>query len=123
MNGYTISECSLTAITESGTFSVNYVAEGAAPHTVMLKVNGEEYGTASLSKTGEVQEGTQVTLTATPNTSSDSVVAYYVDSVEITGATLSDNTFTVGSEPVEVTVTFKACSITAKSDVAIAVNG
>ena len=96
--------------TKSETWTVEYQEASKPTYNVTLTTVGGEFGTASLSASGEQYENTEVTLTAAPSANG------YIADVSITGAELSlsdfdanrgkTGTFTVGTSEITVTVTF-----------------
>ena len=121
VDGYTAN--AVTVPSTSGTLNVSYVSNEAPKHDVTLNVVNGEFGSAELSESGQVSEKTDVIITATPKTSTESNVSYYIASIEVNGATLNGNTFTVGEEDVTVTVTFGKKELTGNTSVEVAVNG
>lgn len=118
MDGYNTPTASGVGVTpeSSGTLKVTYTSAEAAKRNVELKVEGGGYGSATLSESGAVPEETIITITATPSTA-----AGYVESVTLNGEEyvtadavnkgsfanrVYTGEFTVGTEAVEVVVTF-----------------
>lgn len=107
------------AITASTAYTIEYTSTAAATYDVSLEVIDDNFGSATLSDSGALVEGKEVTITATPNENG------YVSNIEVVGATFNDNgfgtdrvqtgTFTVGTEAVKVTVTFKEKKLVANS--------
>lgn len=130
--GYrTVLSCGGTAV-EGGThtytpaasehWTVTYVSTGPAQtpqHQVTLEITGGGWGTASLSGSGAVSEGTEITFTAVPTDNG------CIASIDVAGADAAvsgfdanrakSGSFTVGQEDVTVTVTFAEHCFPAKA--------
>ncbi len=91
----------------SGAVTVTYKDASATKYTVSVAVDGAGKASADVK---EGTSGTAVTITATPNSGSDST-KHYLKSITVNGEAISGNSFKIGEENAEVKVTFGTVSV------------